>query len=628
MYKTAVEILQDRLSKKDYEKLIRIKNPHMHQFVAKFIKLCNPDSVFVSEDSPRDIRFIREEAVRAGEERKLSIKGHTIHFDGYHDQARDKKNTRILLPKGVSLGSEIDCIEKDDGLKEMHSILKDIMKGRQLFVCFFCLGPGKSEFSIPCIQLTDSAYVAHSEIILYRPGYKEFMRLGDTPKFFKFMHSAGEFDGTVSKNVDKRRVYIDIEEDIVYSANTQYGGNTIGHKKLAMRLAINRASEEGNWLTEHMFLMGVCGPGRRITYFTGAFPSLCGKTSTSMLEGETIVGDDIVYLRKNGGKVRAVNVEKGMFGIIQGINSKDDPLIWKALNEEGEVIFSNILCTEDGGVYWIGKDGEMPEKGLNHSGQWRKGKKDTQGIEITPSHKNARFTIDLKAFGNVDAELDNPKGVPVGGIIYGGRDSDTWVPVEESFDWVHGVVTKGASLESETTAATLGEEGVRKFNPMGNLDFLSIPLGKYVKNNIDFAASLKKPPLIFSVNYFLKGSDGKFMNSKLDKQVWLKWMELRVHKKCKALKTPTGFMPLYDDLKRLFKEILNMDYAEEDYIKQFTVRVRENLAKVQRITAIYKDKVSNAPRAVFTVLEEQGKRLEETKKRFADYVRPSHFEIC
>jgi len=623
-----MDTLKTRLDKKSYQKLAKIKNQALHEFIAEYIELCNPDKVFVSDDSAADIQYIRKEAVRTGEEKRLAIEGHTIHFDGYNDQARDKKNTKFLLPAGVSLGPGINSVEKKEGLAEIRGLFKDIMKGRQVFICFYCLGPANSEFAIPSIQITDSSYVAHSESILYRPGYKEFLKLGNSQAFFKFLHSEGELDGVVSKNVDKRRVYIDVDDAIVYSVNTQYGGNTIGLKKLAMRLAIKKASKEKTWLTEHMFLMGVHGPNKRVTYFTGAFPSLCGKTSTSMLEGETIIGDDIVYIRKKGGAAYAVNVEKGMFGIIQGINSKDDPLIWKVLNSKGEVIFSNILLTDDGKVHWIDKDGDVPEKGFNHSGEWFPGKKGPDGNAITPSHKNARFTVELKSLDNVDPELDNSKGVPVGGMIYGGRDSDTWVPVEEAFGWVHGIVTKGASLESETTAATLGKEGVRVFNPMANIDFLSIPMAEYIQSNLDFATSLKKPPSIFSVNYFLKGPDGKFMNSKLDKKVWLKWMELRIHKECKALKTPTGFMPLYDDLKRLFKEELSMDYTEQSYIKQFTVRVPENLAKTQRITTIYKDKVSNAPRAVFTVLEEQAKRLEETKKRFGDYVHPSQFETC
>ena len=614
--------LKTRLGEKNYQKLIGIDNPELHQFIAKYVELCNPDKVFVCTDSLEDIQYVRQEAVRAGEEMELAIAGHTVHFDGYYDQARDKKNTKSLLPPGADLGANLNAMDKEKGLIEIHSILKDIMRGHQLFVRFFCLGPLKSQFSIPAVQLTDSGYVAHSEDLLYRQGYEEFVRLGGAAQFFKFVHSAGELDERMtSKNIDKRRVYIDLEDETVYSVNTQYGGNTIGLKKLAMRTAINRASKEG-WLNEHMFIMAVHGLSGRKTYFTGAFPSLCGKTSTSMLPGESIIGDDIAYIRNKEGVLRAVNPEKGIFGIIQGVNPEDDHLIWKTLHSPGEIIFSNVLVTEEESVFWIGKAGEEPKRGFHHSGEWTLGKRDAEGIEISLSHPNARFTLDLKLLENRDSELDNPEGVVIGGIIYGGRDSDTKVPVEESFDWIHGVITMGAALESETTAATLGKEGVRKINPMSNLDFLSIPIGRYIANHLNFGRGLKNPPPIFSVNYFLKDVNGDFTNDKTDKAVWLKWMELRSHHEVEVIKTPTGLIPEYEDLKRLFKQVLDKDYAEKDYNEQFTVRITENLAKIERVMSFYKTKVPDTPQIVFEVLEEQKQRLILAIEKYGDHISP------
>ncbi len=621
-----LKFLEEKIGKQGFERLQKIDNPALHQFLAKYLKLCNPDKVFVCADTTEDFEYIRNTAIKNGEERKLAIPGHTIHFDNAGDQGRDKKNTGILLPPGKKLDEAIETKDRDPALVDIHNILKDIMKGKEAFVCFFCLGPTNSEFSIPAVQLTDSSYVAHSETILYRPGYQEFIKQGKSARFFKFVHSQGELDERKTcKNLDKRRIFIDLEEDIVYSTNTQYGGNTIGLKKLAMRLAIYRGSKEG-WLTEHMLVMGINGPNKRKTYFLGAFPSLCGKTSTAMLEGENIVGDDIAYLRKKNGVVRAVNVEKGMFGIIQGVNSKDDVYQWNALHKPGEIIFSNVLMTPEGGVHWIGKDGEIPAKGENYSGEWFKGKKDANGKEIPVSHPNARFTIALKLFDNLDPALDDPEGVEVGGIVYGGRDSDTWVPVEEAFDWQHGIITKGASLESETTAATLGKEGVREFNLMSNLDFLSIPISKYIEANLNFAKDLKKAPKIFGVNYFLKDKDGKFLNEKTDKRVWYKWMEMRVHNDVKAIKTPTGFIPEYDDLKKLFKQVLNKEYTLEDYTKQFTVRIPEHLAKIDRIINVYKTKVIDPPQVLFDVLEEQRKRLLEYQKKYGDYIKPEQLK--
>ncbi len=626
MPENIIKLHENRLDKKNYHKLMAIDNPHLHQFVAEYIELCNPDKVFISTDSEEDIRYIKETAIRNGEEMKLAIEGHSVHFDGYYDQARDKGHTKFLVPKGVDLGPNLNTIDKHEGLQEIHEIMKDIMKGHELYIRFFCLGPTNSEFSIPCVELTDSAYVAHSEDLLYRNGYEEFKRQGRSAQFFKFVHSAGELDERkVSRNIDKRRIYIDFEDAVVYSVNTQYGGNTIGLKKLAMRLAIHRAAKEG-WLTEHMLLMGVHGPDKRTTYFTGAFPSLCGKTSTAMIPHETIVGDDIAYIRKRGDKAYAVNVESGVFGIIMGVNSKDDPIIWNALNSPNEIIFSNVLIKEDKGVYWIGKDGDVPKKGKNHSGEWVPGKKDTEGNEVTPSHKNARFTIKLSSLKSVDFKMNDPNGVEIGGMIYGGRDSDTWVPVEEAFDWTHGIITKGASLESETTAATLGKEGVRQFNPMSNLDFLSVPIGRYVDMNLKFGSSMEKPPKIFGVNYFLKDRNGNFMNERVDKGVWLKWMELRVYNEIDALKTPTGYIPMYDDLRKIFKELLNKIYSREDYIKQFTIKVPESLSKIERIKKIYETTVTDTPPVLFKILEEEKRRLNEAGEKYGDYITPDRWE--
>lgn len=619
-----LKIIKEKCSKENFGKIVRLKNSYLFEFVEKFVKILNPKSIFICDDSENDFNYIRNKAISDGEEKNLAVKGHTIHFDSYYDQGRDKDHTRLMVPNGVCLGSNLNTIEKEKGLKEILGIMKDIMHDKELYVLFFCLGPANSKFAIPAIQLTDSSYVSHSEIILYRPGYEEFKRLGNYKDFFRFVHSAGEVKDAVSINIDKRRIYMDTEEDIVYSVNTQYGGNTIGHKKLAMRLGINRASKE-NWLTEHMFISGIHGPGGRVTYFTGAFPSMCGKTSTAMIPEETIVGDDIVYIKKIENKVYAVNVEIGIFGIIEDINPDDDPSIWKVLNEPDEIIFSNVLVTEDGNAYWTGKPGGIPEKGINHSGEWYPGKKDSQGKEIAPSHKNARFTINLKNLDNLDINYDNPNGVEIKGIIYGGRDSDTLVPVQEAYNWVHGIISMGASIESETTAATLGKTGVREFNPMSNLDFLSIPVDKYIDINLKFGELLENPPKIFSVNYFLKDSNGNYLNKKTDKKIWLKWMELRVYEEVKAIDVGTGFIPEYKDLKILFKDVLGKDYVQEDYIKQFTLRVPENLSKIDRIIKIYNDLNPGVPDILFEILKEQKIRLENLKNKKGEYISPFSF---
>lgn len=621
----ALKKLEKLLDKEQFEKIKAVDNPELHEFLAEWIEWLEPDKVFVCTDSPEDEAYVKWKALYYGEERMLETPNHTVHYDNYYDQARDKANTKLLVPGGKDIPF-LNTKDRDEGLKEIKELMKGIMRGKELFVCFFVLGPKNSVFTIPAVQLTDSAYVAHSEFILYRKGYEEFKRLGRDARFFRFVHSAGELDERkTSKNLEERRIYIDLVDETVYSVNTQYGGNTIGLKKLAFRLTIQKAVREG-WLSEHMFLMRVNGPNGRKTYFTGAYPSMCGKTSTAMIPWENIVGDDLTFIMPFNGIARGANVEKGVFGIIQGVNPEDDPIIWQVLHSPVEIIFSNVLV-KDGKPYWNDMGVPIPDEGENHSGKWWRGKKDAEGNEIPPSHKNARFTVSLEHFPNVDLEaLEAPCGVEVGGMIFGGRDKDTWPPVREAFDWKHGVITMGAALESETTAATLGKEGVRAFNPMAILDFMSVHLGDYLRNYLDFEKKLRKTPKIFAVNYFLRDEEGNWLNHKLDKAVWLKWMELRVHGDVDAIETPIGYIPKYEDLARLFKEVLNKEYTREAYEKQFTIRVPELLAKIERIETIYREKVGEVPEELFQVLEEERKRLLEAKEKYGDYISPFTLE--
>ncbi|MBE3090851.1 MAG: phosphoenolpyruvate carboxykinase (GTP) [Candidatus Atribacteria bacterium] len=602
-------------------KLEELNNQYVVNVIQEAIQLCKPVKVTIITDSKEDIAYVRELALNNGEEKKLKRAGHTIHFDGYYDQGRDKANTKYLLSKDADWGIKVNSIEKEKGLKEIYSYLDGIMAGKEMLVRFFSLGPANSILSLKALQITDSAYVAHSEDLLYRQGYEEFKKLNGSPDFFFFLHSAGRLENGVSVDIDKRRIYIDLEENRVYSVNNQYAGNSLGLKKLAFRLAIKKANEEG-WLAEHMFIMGVHGPKERITYFTGAYPSACGKTSTAMIPGQTVVGDDIAYLKKIDGVIRAVNMESGIFGIIHSVNSEDDPVIYQALITPGEVIFSNVLIN-NGVPYWEGMKKDIPDKGINFSGEWFEGKKDSQGKEIPCSHKNARYTLRLNELNNIDSKANDPDGVPVEAIFYGGRDSDTTIPIVESLTWAHGVFL-GATVESETTAATLGARGVRKYNPMANLDFISVPLGTYIKNHLKFAKNLKVIPKIFTTNYFLKDDTGKYLNGKMDKRVWLFWAEGRVHNEFEAIKTPVGRIPKYEDLKELFVRELKKDYSEEEYFQQFSLRAVKYLEKMERMSKIFEN--IKMPAAFTQELKAQTERLKLAKTKYGeDIISPFQF---
>ncbi|WP_276814614.1 phosphoenolpyruvate carboxykinase (GTP) [Desulfurococcus amylolyticus] len=612
-------------SRESIERISRINNRKLIEWITEVAELLEPSSIFVNTGTKEDLEYIRRWAIEKGEEIPSKYNPlHTVHFDGVFDLARDRENTRILTVGGTSI-SMINTRDREEGLRELREIYKGIMKGKEMYIGFYCFGPKDSSFTLYGVQVTDSAYVMHSENILYRVCYDVFVEKGESLRYMRFLHSTGELNEYGwSKNVSKRRIYVDLLENMTYSVNTQYAGNTVGLKKLSLRLCVYQGYREG-WLCEHMFIVGVKGPGDRVSYFTGAFPAGCGKTSTALI-ADTVVGDDLAIIRNVNGEARGVNPEVGMFGIIDGVNPVDDPEIYRILtSRDTEVIFANVLLTEDGEVWWNGKTSE-PRKGINYAGEWWPGKLDEKGKPVPPSHPNARFTTSIFYLSKVDPRINDPMGVPVHGMIFGGRDSDTWVPVEEAFNWVHGIVTKAASLESERTTAVLGKAGEREFNPFAILDFLSISPGDFINLHFKFGEELTREPRIYGVNYFLRDDKGRYLTEKVDKRVWLKWMELRANNDVDVLETPTGFIPLYDDLAELFRRELNKEFPVELYEKLFTIRVGKHLEKAERIYRIYYEKTPETPRLFFDTLLEHKRRLKQALDKYGSLIPPSKLD--
>jgi phosphoenolpyruvate carboxykinase (GTP) len=613
-------ILKSKLDSDSLGKLLALNNAPLNEIIADAIVKFQPDSVFVSTGSPEDWDHVREQAIKLGEEKRLVLQGHTIHYDGYEDQGRDPVNTKFLVSGGTSLGPALNSIDRQEGLDEIDRIMNGIMRGKEMIVCFYSLGPLETEFAIPCLQITDSYYVAHSEDILYRSGYELFKNESGKDEFFVFLHSSGALDNAVSCDIDLRRMFIDLEKNFVYSVNTQYAGNTVAAKKLAHRLAIRKAAEE-DWLSEHLFISSVPSyEGGQLTYIAGAFPSWCGKTSTSMLFN--IVGDDLAHVRKKDGKAYAANVEKGIFGVIKDVNPEDDPYCHELLVRPGEVIFSNVL-EADGRPYWQGMGKvDLPPEGRNHSGLWSQGKQDDKGKLIPVSHDNARFCVALEGIENYDPT----QVVELEGIIYGGRSSKRPVPVSQSYGWVHGVFY-GASIESEPTAATVGGSGAKVIiNPMANTEFVSIPIGQYLENHIQFAKELKEPPKIFYVNYFLRDAAGVFLNTKMDKKVWIRWIERRIKGEVGAYPTPTGLIPKYEDLAELFDKELATGYSKDQYELQFAMRVPELLEKLEIVEEFYK-KETRIPKEIFEMIVAQRSLLVEAQKKYGeDHISPFKFK--
>jgi phosphoenolpyruvate carboxykinase (GTP) len=607
------------IDKISLQKLKNLNNIHVINIINEYVKLLKPGKIFVITDSNEDIEFVRKQAIEKHEEISLKMLGHTIHYDSYYDQARDIENTKILITPDTKMSKRLNTMDRESGLKEILKIMEGAMKNKDMIIRFSSLGPVNSVFSIGALQITDSWYVAHSEDILYRKGYNYFKNLKGSDDFFLLVHSAGELENNVTKNIEKRRVYIDLVGNKVLSVNNQYAGNSLGLKKLALRLAIFKSNNE-DWLTEHMFIMGIHPVGKnRITYITGAYPSACGKTSTAMIPGQSIVGDDIAYIRNIKGECRGVNIEMGVFGIIKDVNQKDDPVIYNTLITQRELIFTNILINQ-GKPYWTGMGNELPKKGMNHSGNnWVGNIKDDQGNIIPPSHPNARYTVRISDLKNADSHRNDPEGVKIQGIFYGGRDSDTSPCVYESSDWNSGVFL-GATIESETTSATLGKEGVRKSSPMANMDFLVVPLSKYLINHKIFGEKLKNNcPRIFATNYFLKDSNGKYTNEKIDKKIWILWAEARIHNEVEAIETPIGYIPKYKDLKNLFKIALGRDYSEQEYIDQFSIRAEKFLEKLIRMEKLFNQE-SDTPDFFWNVMHRQREELKKIIKIYNEKI--------
>ena len=607
--------MKELLTKRDLEILEKIKNPLVWKRIEDAAAIMKPSRITVLADTPEDQDYIKVLALRNGEEHSLKLQGHTYHFDSPEDQARDKANTKYLLDEETDWGLDINWTYRKSGLEEIHEIMDGIMEGKEMFVGFYCLGPNNSKFSIPALQITDSAYVVHSENLLYRQGYKDFMNLSEDADFFYLIHSAGELENGVTKNIDKRRIYIDINNNTVYTCNNQYAGNSVGMKKLCFRLAIKKAIDEG-WLAEHMFLMGVNGKNGRRTYMAGAYPSGCGKTSTAMVPGQNIVGDDISYIRNIDGEARAVNVEQGIFGIINDVNRRDDPLIFDALRTPREIIFSNTLIS-DGLSWWNGMKVDYPREGFNHMGPWKK----SDGLRA--ASKNARYTMRISELENADDHLHDPEGVRLDAMIFGGRDAYTSVPVTEASSWEHGIVI-GATVESETTMAAIGKEGVRTHDPMATCDFISVPFTRFIERHLEFGKNLKQVPKIYQTNYFLKNEKGEFTNTKLDKKVWLLWAEGRIHGEFDAISTPVGNIPKYEDLRILFNENLDYFYTKAEYDEQFSIRLDMYIAKMNRMKEAFRDTV--LPEEFKNEFERLCSELDDAREKFGKaVVTPEEF---
>ncbi|MGD9159129.1 MAG: phosphoenolpyruvate carboxykinase domain-containing protein, partial [Desulfobacteraceae bacterium] len=396
-----------------------------------------------------------------------------------------------------------------------------------------------------------------------------------------------------------------------------------GNHRFAVDLATYYGKEEE--LSEHMFITGMTGKGGRKTYFAGAAPSGCGKTTTAMV-GSDFIGDDLAQLWiAEDGTLRAINPECGIFGIVQDVNREGDPYLMKCLREEGaEVIWSNVLIDDNNVPHWVGNGEEAPKKGINFQGEWFEGKTDKNGNPVPLSHPNSRCTLSNTEIGNYNPKAgEDPDGVEVKIITYSGRDADTMPPVWVAKNPDQGVII-GASVLSAATATEVGVSGVRR-QPWANQPFIPGPLADYMNAQFIFfnSSKLKQKPIMCGLNYFLthkaRGGEGSgLLGEKRDVKVWLGWLEKRANGDVEAIDTPIGFIPEYEDLKKLFSEI-EKDYPVDLYNKQFAFYIDNIVSRIDLQEEEYR-KEENIPQKLFDIYAEQKKGLLALKEKYGAVV--------
>ncbi|MGD8256163.1 MAG: phosphoenolpyruvate carboxykinase (GTP) [Desulfobacterales bacterium] len=630
----AQQVFEKKMDAQNLAKLSPITNADVLKKIANAIVMCVPDSVFIDSGSEEDRQFVRELSLKKGEEKKLPMDKHTIHYDLKQEQGRIIDRTFYISNKGEEVSSLALSKDRAEALEDIKEKMVGIMKGKIMMVGFYLRGPVGAPASNPAVEMSSSTYVMHSADILYRNVYAAFdQEVEKLGHFYANIHSEGL---NRPEDLPNARVFMDRSHLTTYSVNCTYAGNTLLMKKGNHRFSVDRCVYElkGEQAAEHMFITGIEGKDGRITWMVGAAPSGCGKTTTAMA-GDHFVGDDLAQMWiADDGSIRSINPEVGIFGIVEDVNWEGDPKLMECLRNPGtEVIWSNVLIDENGVPQWVGNGEEPPpQKGVNFQGPWERGMVDENGKEIPISHPNSRCTLSNSSLGNYSKENENGDGVETRIVTYSGRDSDTMPPVWVAKSSEEGVVI-GACIVSAATATEVGATGVRR-QPWANAPFIPGALGDYMDAQFKFFGSSKiepdKAPILSGLNYFLTeeargGSSKKLLGEKKDVKAWMAWLEKRAHKEVDAIETPIGYIPKYDDLKKMFKERIDKDYPRDLYLKQFSLYIDNIVARVDLQVEAY-GKEKNIPAKLFELLKKQKEDLLVLKKAYGPIVTPEQIE--
>ncbi len=574
------------------------QNKTVIDWIEEKIALVSPDKVMWIDGSEEQLDALRAEACKTGEMIKLNedlLPGCLLHRTKPNDVARVENRTFICAESADQAGPTNNWMDPAEAYKMLYDIAKDSYKGRTMYVIPYSMGPVGSPFSKIGIELTDSIYVVLNMAIMTRIGKKVIDTLGDSNDWVRGLHCSCDIDP------EKRYICQFPQDNTIISVNSAYGGNVLlGKKCFALRIASYQGWKEG-WQAEHMLILGLENPKGEVKYICAAFPSACGKTNLAMLippegyrnKGYKIwcVGDDISWIRKGpDGRLYAINPENGFFGVAPGTNEKSNPNALAATRKN--TIFTNVALNLDNNtVWWEGLDKNPPEHAIDWQGRPWNGKTS----EEKGAHPNSRFTAPAVNCPCISSEFENPAGVPISAIVFGGRRAKLAPLVYQSRSWNHGVFV-GSIMASETTAAAAGAVGVVRRDPMAMLPFCGYNMADYWQHWIDIGAGLDedKAPKIFNVNWFRKDDDGNFLWPGFgDNMRVLEWIIKRCEGKVDAEETAIGFVPKAEDInlegiedevsEDQLKEILSVDNSlwedEAKGIEEFYAKFGDRLPK-------------------------------------------------